>query len=77
MPTINIHDAKTHLSRILSRVEGGEEIIISKAGRPVARIVPLKEKMKKRIPGTAKGSITIMKDFFRPLSEDILNEFEK
>lgn len=77
MPTVNIHDAKTHLSRILSRVEGGEEIVISKAGRPVARIIPLKEKKKKRVPGTAKGRITIMKDFFGPLPEDILDEFEK
>jgi len=77
MPTVNIHDAKTHLSRILNRVEGGEEIIIAKAGRPVARIVPLKEKMKKRIPGTAKGRIIIMKDFFSPLPEDILDDFEK
>jgi len=77
MPTVNIHDAKTHFSRILSRVESGEEIIIAKAGRPVARIVSLKEKSKKRIPGTAKGRITIMKDFFSPLPEDILDEFEK
>jgi prevent-host-death family protein len=77
MPIVNIHDAKTHLSRILSRVEGGEEIIIAKAGRPVARIVPLKDKTKKRIPGTAKGRITIMKDFFSPLPDDILAEFEK
>jgi prevent-host-death family protein len=77
VPTVNIHDAKTHLSRILSRVEGGEEIIIAKAGRPVARLVPVKEKMKKRIPGTAKGRIIIGKDFFSPLPEHILDEFEK
>ncbi len=77
MPTVNIHDAKTHFSRILSRVESGEEIIIAKAGRPVARLLPLKGKIKKRIPGTAKGRITIMKDFFTPLPEDILDEFEK
>ncbi|MBM4136017.1 MAG: type II toxin-antitoxin system Phd/YefM family antitoxin [Nitrospira sp.] len=77
MPTINIHDAKTHFSRILKRVENGEEIIIAKAGKPIARILPLEHKIKKRIPGTAKGRITISKEFFKPLPEDILKEFEK
>jgi len=77
MPIVNVHDAKTHLSRILSRVEGGEEIIIAKAGRPVARLVPLKDKTKKRIPGTAKSRLTISKNFLKPLPEEILKEFEK
>ncbi len=77
MITVNIHDAKTHFSRILSRVESVEEIIIAKGGTPVARIVPLKHKIDKRSPGTAKGRITLSKDFFEPLPEDILKEFEK
>lgn len=77
MTTVNVHDAKTNFSRILSRVESGEEIIIAKAGTPVARIVPLKHKIGKRSPGTAKGRITLSKEFFEPLPEDILKEFEK
>jgi len=77
MATVNVHDAKTNLSRILSRVESGEEIIIAKAGTPVARIVPLKHKISKRTPGTAKGRIALSEDFFKPLPEGILKEFEK
>ncbi len=76
MATINVHDAKTHFSRLLSRVESGEEIIIAKAGKPVARIVPLAGKTKKRVPGTAKGRIVIDKSFFEPLPEEALKEFE-
>jgi prevent-host-death family protein len=75
MATINVHDAKTHFSRLLSRVEGGEEIIIAKAGKPVARIVPFGKK-KKRFPGTAKGRVTVRKEFFEPLPESVLQEFE-
>jgi len=75
MATINVHDAKTHFSRLLSRVEGGEEIIIAKAGKPVARIIPF-GKNKKRSPGTARGRITVRKEFFEPLPESALQEFE-
>jgi prevent-host-death family protein len=75
MATINVHDAKTHFSRLLSRVEGGEEIVIARAGKPVARIVPL-EKKKKRSPGTARGRVTVGKKFFEPLPEPVLKEFE-
>ncbi len=76
MSTVNIHDAKTHFSRLLGRVESGEEIIIAKAGKPVARIVPL-ERRKRRSPGSAKGRVTIKKGFFEPLPERVLREFEK
>ena len=76
MTTVNIHEAKTHLSRLLSRVEGGEEIVIAKAGKPVARIVPLSGKPVKRVPGTAKGRIRIDKSFFEPLSDELLDDFE-
>lgn len=77
MVTVNIHEAKTKFSKLLSRVEGGEEIIIAKAGRPIARIVPLSPKAKKRMPGSAKGRIIIKESFFEPLPEEILREFEE
>lgn len=77
MSTVNVHDAKTHFSRLLNRVESGEEIIIAKAGKPVARIVPFKLKPGKRVHGTAKGQIILSEAFFKPLPEDVLQEFEK
>lgn len=77
MTKVNVHEAKTHFSRILSRVESGEEIVIAKAGKPIARIVPLFEKVSKRIPGTAKGRISLKKDFFKPLPKSLLDDFEK
>jgi len=77
MATVNIHDAKTHFSRLLSRVEGGEEIVIAKAGKPIARIVPLVERPGKRTPGSAKGRIVLKKSFFKPLPDSILKGFEK
>ncbi|MDP3049719.1 MAG: type II toxin-antitoxin system Phd/YefM family antitoxin [Thermodesulfovibrionales bacterium] len=77
MTTVNIHEAKTHFSRLLSRVEGGEEITIAKAGKPIARIVPLTGKTEKRVPGSAKGRIVISEDFLEPLPESILEGFEK
>jgi len=73
---VNVHDAKTRLSELLSRVEGGEEITIAKAGRPVARLVPIREKTTERIAGTAKGKVKIGKDFDEPLPESILREYE-
>ncbi|MBW1679037.1 MAG: type II toxin-antitoxin system Phd/YefM family antitoxin [Deltaproteobacteria bacterium] len=72
----NVHEAKTHFSRLLSRVEKGEEIIIANAGKPVARLIPF-EKPAKRIPGSAKGKIQIAKNFNTPLPESLLNLFEQ
>lgn len=77
MAMVNVHDAKTHFSRILSRVESGEEIVIAKTGKPVARIVPLSEKAVKRTPGSAKGRVVIKKGFYEPLPKTILDDFEK
>jgi prevent-host-death family protein len=73
---VNIHEAKTHLSRLLQRVMAGEEIIIAKSGVPVARIVPIMPAKSKRIAGSAKGKVWIAPDFDAPLSEDLLQEFE-
>jgi prevent-host-death family protein len=76
MTTVNVHEAKTHLSRILDRVSAGEEIIIAKAGKPVARLVPLESTGKARIAGTYAGRIEIADDFDAPLPDDLLDEFE-
>jgi prevent-host-death family protein len=73
---VNIHEAKTHLSRLLNRVLAGEEIVIAKAGVPIARIVPIKHKLKKRVPGNCSGKIWIAEDFDGPLPEDIIQSFE-
>ncbi len=73
---VNIHEAKTHLSRLLVRVMEGEEIIIAKSGKPVARLIALKEQPSNRLPGSAKGRVTIASDFDAPLPEAVLREFE-
>jgi prevent-host-death family protein len=63
---VNIHEAKTHFSRLLERVALGEEIIIAKAGTPVAKLVPLKKASKKRVFGSARGEFTVPDDFNDP-----------
>jgi len=74
---VNVHEAKTNFSKLLSRVEKGEEIIICKAGHPVARLNPMNEKPIERTPGSAKGQVTIAEDFDAPLPEPILKSFEQ
>jgi prevent-host-death family protein len=73
---VNIHEAKTNFSRLLAQVEKGEEVIISKAGKPIARLIPFEEKPKRRVAGSAKGRIEVADDFDAPLPESILNQFE-
>ena len=75
--TVNIHEAKTNLSRLLRRVSAGEEIVIAKAGRPIARLVPVMQKPARRVPGSAAGQVIIVPDFDAPLPEDILRGFEE
>jgi len=77
MATVNIHDAKTHFSKLLTRVENGEDIVIARAGKPVARLLPLAKKSHKRAPGSAKGRIVLKKGFLEPLPASVLDEFEK
>jgi prevent-host-death family protein len=60
---VNVHDAKTHLSRLLERVRRGEEIVIGKAGRPIARLVPVREESARRNPGGWEGRVVIAEDF--------------
>jgi antitoxin (DNA-binding transcriptional repressor) of toxin-antitoxin stability system len=73
MKTFNIHEAKTHLSRLLKRVAAG----IAGAGRPIARRVPVGSSMGKRVLGSQKGKFTVPEDFDAPLPEEILAEFER
>jgi prevent-host-death family protein len=76
MPTVNMHEAKTHFSKIVSRVESGEEIIIARDGAPVARLLPIEPPVTKRIPGRDRGLFSVSEDFDAPLPPDILAEFE-
>ena len=73
MEMVNIHEAKTHFSKLLSRVHSGEEIVIAKSGKPYARLIPIKQ-AKERIPGIAEGKVT--DSFFESLPEDELSRWE-
>jgi prevent-host-death family protein len=75
METVNVHEAKTQLSRLLERVRSGEEIVIAKAGEPVARLVPYAPARAPRKPGLLKGKIRIGNDFDDPLPDDLLAAF--
>jgi len=74
---VNIHEAKTHLSRLLERVAMGEEVIIAKAGKPVAKLVPFEKRPKNRMLGSAKGEFTVPDDFNDPLPKEIEDLFYK
>lgn len=74
MKVVNVHEAKTHLSRLLDRAHAGEEITIAKAGEPYARLVPLDGRPPKREPGTLKGSVEMSESFFDPLPPDWTGE---
>jgi antitoxin (DNA-binding transcriptional repressor) of toxin-antitoxin stability system len=66
---INIHQAKTHLSRLVEDVAGGSEVLIAKGGRAMARLVPLRRDETPRRPGLLKGKLRIADDFERPWVE--------
>ncbi len=72
---VNIHDAKTHFSRLVERVESGEEIVIARAGRPVARLVPLRSRSQPREPGFWRGRVRVAPDFDEA-DEALLDAFE-
>ena len=76
MKIVNIHEAKTHFSRLVDEVAAGEEIIVAKAGKPAARLVPMATVKSKRKFGALKGKIRISDDFNAPLGEDVLVLFE-
>lgn len=69
MSQVNIHEAKTHLSQLLRKVVAGEEIIIAKGNKPIAKLVQITTSRKKRKLGSAKGQIEISIDFDEPLDE--------
>jgi prevent-host-death family protein len=75
MTEVNVHEAKTHLSKLLRRVTAGEEIVIARAGKPVARLVPVAAPPQPRELGRHRDEIWIADDF-DTLDEDILAEFE-
>ena len=72
---VNIHAAKTQFSRLVERAAEGEEIVIARAGRPVARLGPLPRVARPRRPGLMRGRISIAKDFDAPLPREILAAF--
>jgi len=75
METFNIHQAKTHLSKLLERAAKGEEFIIAKAGKPIARLVGFREDERSRTGGQWKGQVRMAKDFDAPLPDDIEQAF--
>lgn len=77
MRTVNIHAAKTHLSRLVEEAAAGEEIIIAKSGKPLARLGPLAQPQRKRILGRLRGKIVVPDDFDAPLPDEALDAFEK
>lgn len=76
MLTVNTHEAKTQLSRLLARVSNGEEIVIAKSGTAVARLVPVKRETSKRIGGIDKGKAWIADDFDAPLPDELQKYFD-
>ena len=77
MQTVNIHAAKTHFSRLVDAAAAGEEIVIARAGKPVARLVPLAEvKKPDRVLGTLAGKLNSPDDLDAPLPDDMLALFE-
>ncbi len=75
MTQVGIHEAKTHLSRLLRRVAAGEEVVIARAGRPIARLVPVRETRPREL-GRDRGVFSVPDDFDEPLPDEILRSFE-
>ena len=74
---VNLSDAKSKLSELINQVIAGEEVIIAKSGKPVAKIVPYEKPTQNRKPGSAKGKLFISEDFDVPLPNDILKGIKK
>jgi prevent-host-death family protein len=75
--TVNIHEDKTHLSRLVARVEAGEEIVLARGGRPVARLVPVNARTQPRKLGLLHGQLWIAADFDAPdVNAEITRDFE-
>ncbi|MCL2626366.1 MAG: type II toxin-antitoxin system Phd/YefM family antitoxin [Cystobacterineae bacterium] len=76
MQKLNIHEAKTHFSQLVDAAANGEEIVIAKAGRPTARLVPMERAKVTRRFGGLKGKLRIAEDFNAPLPDDFISAFE-
>jgi prevent-host-death family protein len=76
MVTVNIHEAKTQFSRLIARVEAGEEIVIARDGTPVARLIAARSPARKRVAGRDRGLFIVPEDFDTPLPESSLADFE-
>jgi prevent-host-death family protein len=74
--SVNIHDAKTQLSKLVDRAAAGSEIVIAKAGKPIARLVPLLPRGRRRKLGALAGKIKVRDDFDAPLPSRVLAAFE-
>jgi prevent-host-death family protein len=73
---VNIHEAKTHLSRLLEKALAGEDVVIMKAGKPLVRLTPVATAPMRRKIGTAKGDFEVPEGFDAPLPGHVLDEFE-
>lgn len=73
---VNVHEAKTHLSKLLEQVRQGEEVVIAKSGKPVTRLVAFEGSGRRREPGSARGQTKTAEDFNAPLPEGIQRFFE-
>ena len=76
LKTVNVHAAKTHLSKLLERVQAGEEVVIAKSGTPIARLIPF-ARPGKRALGIDAGRGFIAADFDGPLPTDVIDDFER
>ena len=76
MATFTIHEAKTNLSKLLQKVAAGEEVVIARGKKPVARLVAVGEVKGKRQPGSLKDTLRVGPEFFEPLPEDELSRWE-
>lgn len=76
MTTVTIHAAKTQLSKLIARVEAGEEVIIARCDKPVARLVPIEPPKPKRQFGSMRGKVWVGPKFFEPLAEEELRLWE-
>lgn len=73
--TYNVHEAKTNLSKLLEKAANGEEVVIAKDGKPVAKIIPIAGGQKKRTPGKYKGKIHLKPEFFAPMTPEELKDW--
>ncbi len=78
METVNVHEAKAHLSEMLARVEAGETLVIARRNKPIARLVPIEVPPSKKLRpmGVAQGQFTLHPSFFEPLDDELLGLFD-